>query len=194
MRRRRQAGFTLLEMMIALSIFGLAGVSVHQVVRAFARSHDSSMVRMDLDVEGARAMDRIVEALRAADAGDLASVPAAPLWASTVTFRRNLGFEGAESTWSPVERVELTGGEVTWVEAPGDPAERELYSCENVAALLEGELTNLADDNGNQLFDEAGFSMTYEDGLLWIGLTLTRQDGEGRQVERSWTTCVRARN
>ncbi len=195
-RTKHDGGFTLLEMTITLAIFALGGLSVHQVLRAMDRSRHASNVRMDLDIQGARTMDKLVESLRMADAGDLSSISSTPLWSSSVNFRRNLGFDGTSSTWSEVETVELdpAADSLTWTENQGLPEERTFWRCTDVAPLFAGEVSNLADDNGNGLFDEAGFALSADGDLIWIGLTLVRMDGERRRVERSWTSCIRARN
>lgn len=194
--RRRTAGFTLIEVMISLGILALVGLSIVQILRALDDSYGASLVRMDRDVEGARTMDTLVAALRSADAEDLATVAASPLSSTTATFRRRLGFDGQTSALGEVERVRLdaAAGVLRWVERPGLPDERRLWSCDGVADLLAGEQLNIADDNGNGLLDEAGFALSRVDGMLWIGLTLVTQDPNGRPVERTWTTFVSPRN
>lgn len=194
--RDSRSGLTLLEVMIASSIFALAGLSVYRVVEALGHTYESGMTRMDLDMEGARSLDRIVEALRAADRDDLTAIAVAPLFSTTVTFRRNLGFEGTEVAWSGIEalRLDPAAGEVRWLEDPDLPAERAVWRCRGVSALMDGEELDMADDNANGIADEPGFCMSSVDDLLFVGLTLEDTDADGRPVQRSWTTWIRARN
>jgi hypothetical protein len=85
-------------------------------------------------------------------------------------------------------------GQVVWIENPGIPGERRMVWARNVADLLEGELDNDADDNGNGLVDERGLSFEAVGDVLTIRLTCERLDEGRRPLRKTVTTAVRLRN
>jgi hypothetical protein len=62
-----------------------------------------------------------------------------------------------------------------------------------VAALLEGELANGLDDNGNGLIDEPGLAFTVDGNDVTVLLTLEREVRGGRSIARTFTSTVRCR-
>ena len=64
----------------------------------------------------------------------------------------------------------------------------------NVAALLEGELANGVDDNGNGLIDEAGFCVSREGENLTVRLSLLRLGPAEEVITRTQTTELALRN
>jgi hypothetical protein len=66
----------------------------------------------------------------------------------------------------------------------------------DVSDLLEGEIENDADDNGNGLVDERGLSFEIDDtgNVLTIRLTCERLDEGRRPLRKTVETAVRLRN
>jgi hypothetical protein len=63
-----------------------------------------------------------------------------------------------------------------------------------VRELLEGELPNGLDDNGNGLIDESGLSFEIDGDTITIRLTLERFDAEGTLITRTVETAVTLKN
>ena len=63
-----------------------------------------------------------------------------------------------------------------------------------MSELLEGELPNGIDDNGNGLIDEPGFSIDFEGRAVNVRLSLERRGATGRNILRTAETRVRLRN
>lgn len=208
------SGFTLVELLISAVIIGMmVGVlgltittSSGAYTQDFLNSHVDSIVR--------RTIDHATVELITADRSSVAIAPPAPFGATSIEYRRGMGFGGGLVT-SPTRRLELQlmPGElddgidndgnglvdecrVVFTPdldgAPGMTVTRANY----VRELLEGELPNGIDDNGNGVADEGGLFITFDPatGLATVELTLERISTEGRFVTRTARTSVRVRN
>jgi len=80
-----------------------------------------------------------------------------------------------------------------WFQDPGEADERSVVWCDAVRDLLEGELPNGIDDNGNGLIDESGLTFEIEGNTITIRLTLEKQMPNGRPVKSTVTTTVTCR-
>ena len=63
--RKRRSGFTMVEMMIALAILSIVGVTFALSMRSMASLSSTSATRADVQREGAEALERILADLRA---------------------------------------------------------------------------------------------------------------------------------
>jgi hypothetical protein len=149
-----------------------------------------------MESRGSRLMERLVDALRRSGSTTLTSVPTTPLWTTTVDFQRTQGFAGATEEWGEVEglRVDLATGSLSWLLEPSLPDAAVIDDVRSVRPLLEGELANGLDDNGNGLVDEPGFCVTREDDALVLHLTLEETAPDGSLLTRTWATRVFSRN
>ena len=95
--RARAAGFTLLEMSIATTIFGIAGYGLLQTVRVADQSHESVLESADGTRALREASATILDELRAARAADL-SVTTMPDGNSDVRFTTPIEAAGV-ATW-----------------------------------------------------------------------------------------------
>jgi len=189
-------GMTLIEVMISVSIMALVGVSLQTVVSVISNSYTSGIRRMALDTKGGRSMVELIETLRMAERSSLSALPAPPFSATVVTFRRTDRIQDGVTEWIDPERIlyDPVAGEVRWIEHPGLADELVTLRCRGVAPLLEGEIANGLDDNGNGLRDEPGFCLVLEGDVLTARLTLQGTDAKGRVTQRSWTRSIECRN
>lgn len=193
---RSRAGFTLLEILITITLAAILMASLSTAFRSTGGTFRTVTSAMNLQVQGNRAMRDIANGLRWADRDSLSVVPASPFFATEVEFVINNGFQDTATTWSdPLEiRFDPALGEVIWTENPNLAGERTIDRVRFVAPLQAGEIANGLDDNGNGLVDEPGFCMTLEGDVLTLNLTLQGEDGAGIMLTRSFTTRIYCRN
>lgn len=186
---RAAAGLTLVELavscLVLALVFGSLGLALSSSRTAFERGSRT----MSLEQDSGRALRRVTDALRGADAASLPLVPMSPLSSRWIDFQTQTGYDGKSWTWSSPRRIEfdVLDGTLGWNEDQGLPSQTRTVWARNVPALLEGETLNGADDNGNGLIDEAGFCVTREGDLLVLRLTVERDGpldgGQSRTTE-----------
>lgn len=208
--RSSVSGFTLLEVVISTS------VSVTIVGALFAFLHSSlgatqaTSTLARLDGDSSRAIQHIVQELWRASGNTLA--PTGVPHSSSLSYQSAVGWDGSSLIFGPPTIVE-------WQSSAGDPNdgvdndgnglvddgtvvlrinpnalnEQRQVLATGVPELLEGELANLQDDNGNGLIDECGLTFDFTRGLT-LRLTLQRRDSGGRMFTRTLETAVAPRN
>lgn len=193
---RSRAGFTLLEILITITLAAILMASLSTAFRSTGGTFRTVTSAMNLQVQGTRAMSDILDGLRWADTDSLSVIPAPPFFATEVEFVQNMGFQDTQSVWGPPLEIRFDPalGEVVWTRNPNLPQELQLDRIRFVAPLQEGEIANGLDDNGNGLVDEPGFCLTREGDVLTIALTLQGEDGAGLVHTRSFTTRLHCRN
>lgn len=188
--RRHQAGFTLLELMIALTIVSLLAVNVVMVMRTGSEAARSGVFFKTLNDEADQTLDRISLALMSSDAENLYPVAVAPLYTNEVTYSVSLGVVDGEVIESPPESIGWDAladrGRVLWAENPGLENERIVSWSNWVPTFHEGEDFNGDDDNGNEIVDESGLAFDMIGALVNIHLTVERQGPDGE-----WTPTTR---
>ena len=208
-----RAGFTLLEMLIAVIVLGTTLVSITMTLNSASGAYEEGQVERELDEQDYRALDAIARELLDAGISQIPVPPTAPLGSESVTYRRATGFDGVNVLWGSfiTVRLELDHGElddgadnngnglvdermVVWIENEGQPDERRRVLTRWVRERMEGELVNGADDNGNGLEDESGLSFELQGNVLILRLSLERIGTRGRVVTRTVQTSVRLRN
>lgn len=201
MRRsgRGAAGFTLVEVSIALLLFVLVIVKGVMIFNMAQRSQDDDSTEMLLDSQARAVLDRIAYALMGADRDSLTPDPSAPVYSPNLRYRVSLGVEEGEIVWGGFEAIQLgesseDGQSVLWLENPGSEAERRAVWCSAVRPFLEGEYPNGKDDNGNGLIDERGLSFTLEQGRVVIQLSIEKQKSDGSTFVQTVESAVRIRN
>jgi hypothetical protein len=182
---------TLVEVAMSSLVIALTFGSLATALSSSRALFESGSRAMSLEQDSGRALRKVVDALRGADAASLPLVPIAPLSASRIDFQTNEGYDGSGLAWSEPRRIELdvASGRLRWLQNPGEPSEQESGMAFGIPSLLEGETLNGLDDNGNGLIDEAGFCVTREGSLLVLRLTLQREPSGGQVEVR--TTAVR---
>jgi prepilin-type N-terminal cleavage/methylation domain-containing protein len=194
--KRSRAGFTLLEILITVTLTGLLMASLTSAFRSTGDTIRTVTSSMNLQVQGNRAIRQIRDGLRWADGTSLSVVPAPPFFATEVAFVKNQGFQDTSTTTSAPVRIRFDPdlGEVVWTENPDLALERQLDRIRFVAPLQAGETANGLDDNGNGLVDEPGFCVTQEGDVLTLNLTLQGTDESGAMHTRSFSTRIHCRN
>jgi hypothetical protein len=213
--RSRSGGMTLVEMVMAATLFVAFASSVFLAVDLSSASYRTETVSARLDSLARETMDELSERLRGSDFDSITPEPQpAPASASSIDFQRSRGFAGGGPTWGPTERVAfeyepadpddgvdndddglIDEGRLVWFENPELAGERRTVLCSHVSEALEGELPgNALDDNGNGLVDERGFCLEFVDDHLVARITLEDRDHEGRLILHSSARAVKPRN
>ena len=167
-----RAGMSLVEVIIASTIFLLLLTNVYMVTRAGTSASQSGVFKMSLDDELSLTYDRISFAIMAADSDDVdgAGVGAVP----------------------PTNQED---GRVVWREEPDTPEEREVNWSNSVPHVFKGEIDgNLEDDNDNGVKDEKGLGFTKFSHRVDIYVTVERVNGEGKRVSSQQVNSVTCRN
>ena len=194
----RQSGFTVLELMIALTILTLIAVNVSTVTRTGAQAARSGAFREQLDDEADQTLDRISLALMSSGAANLYPVVSAPLYTNEVTYSISLGVENGRKIESLPESISWQQledrGRIQWRENPGLVDERVVTWSNWVPALFEGESFNGTDDNGNAIVDESGLAFDMRGELVNIHLTIERMGPDGDMTPTTRRIQVACRN
>ena len=194
----RQSGFTLLELMIALTILVLVAMNVSMATRTGSQAARSGAFYQTLNDEADQTLDRISLALMSSDADNVYPVAVAPLYTSEVTYSVSLGVANGELIQSPPESITWEQvedrGRVRWCESPGLPEERSVTWSNWVPMLSDGEDFNGADDNGNVIVDESGLAFDMQGELVNIHLTIERQGPEGKWLPTTRRLQIACRN
>ena len=196
--RNRRSGFTVLELMIALTILALVAVNVSTVTRTGAQAARSGAFREQLNDEADQTLDRISLALMSSGAANLYPVVSAPLYTNEVTYSISLGVEGGRQIESLPESISWQQledrGRVQWRENPGLADERVVTWSNWVPTLFEGESFNGTDDNGNAIVDESGLAFDMRGELVNIHLTIERKGPDGNMTPTTRRIQVACRN
>lgn len=194
--KRSRAGFTLVEVLIALTLVGLLIANVSMVMQSGSRSFQLQSSLAELETQADRTLDRIALALMASSRESIDPSQQSPFHTSVLSYEQSLGVQNGNVVTGPVERIEMIvqNGQVMWRERPDDPSERSVVWSNWVSSFLQGEEPNGVDDNGNGLIDETGLSFEVVGERVSIRLTLERllPDKSLRQVSRE--TVVTCRN
>lgn len=191
----RRAGWTLIELSLAsllvVAVMTKAAFVMHTAL-GLAGDETASMAQEDL---ARSVIDRIALAVMGSDRGTL--IPQIEeVHSNSIKYTFSLGVENGAVVWSEPEQIRLggTGQSVEWLENPGAAEERKAVWTNLVSPLLQGEVVNGVDDNGNGLVDEDGLSFVLEGERVVIRLTLRRAEVDGRSVEQTVEAVVTCRN
>ena len=127
-------------------------------------------------------------ALHAADAAEIATAARVAGLTTMVPFTYR---------WMPANRFVkrlIDEGVVVWTENEGVPGERRVIVCRGVRELLEGEIANGLDDNGNGLIDEPGFCVQVTGEVVTLRLTLDALDSDNRVLTKTVESSIWIRN
>ena len=203
MKVGRKAGFTLVELMIAITIFGLISVNIAMVSRTSSKATESDMFRQLLDSELDQTLERIRLALMAAAADNVYPQIPAPLSESHIDYSTSVGVNNGKLVLGSPERIRWIAsqdkGRVTWTHAVGQPEENEIQWSGNVPILQDKEVVNERDDNFNDLVDEPGLSFHVEHAddkelQIYVTLTVSKEDSSGSTIPVHRRVNVTCRN
>jgi hypothetical protein len=185
----------MVETMIALVLVGLVITKLTLVMDEARRAHQEESTSMQLEDQAMLLLDKIAFAIVGASARRLDPMLAAPLCSPNIQYQISLGVEDGVAVWSDPEVIGLAeeNGQVYWGQNVGTEQERIVVWANTVSEMLEDELLNGIDDNGNGLLDELGLAFVVNDKGVTIRLTLERSqdDGKKRQVTRETTVTCR---
>jgi len=188
-----RAGWTLIELVLAgLLVTGVMTKAAFVVNAALGLASEES-ASMHYEDQARAVIERIALAVMGSDRESLLP-QIEELHSSSIRYSFSLGLEDGEVVWSDPEEIGLGDGAVEWRENPGAAEERKAVWTTLVSPLLEGELVNGVDDNGNGLIDEDGLSFVLEGQRIVIRLTLRRPEVGGRTVQQSVESIVFCRN
>lgn len=188
-----RAGFTLVETLVALTIFALVAVNIAVVLRAGRAAAATGTFMATLSDELNQTVDRIALALMGADAAALDGPQLKPLSSEYVRFQACLGVEEGSVVHGPIEEIEWAAstdesGRILWRENPESAEERRVVWSSAVPHTYMHEVAgNGVDDNGNAIEDEGGLAFTMDGARVDIHVTVERvgQDGERRPMQRT---------
>lgn len=213
MRRRPEQGISLIELLVAFTVFFTVAVTISDLLVSTVDAYGHGVRVAALDGDARRALDRMAEELMAARPGTFTPLPLAPYGASSITFQKAIGSGSGGAVFGPPMRFELAESPTdVWdgVDNDGDGwiDEADLIQVRNIGtsteslevlahgitSLFHGEELNAVDDNGNGLIDEEGLSITLEGRVLTLRLSLGGRDPKGRSLVRTVETSVVLRN
>ena len=212
-RSRARRGFTLIEMVFALSIAALVMASAMAVANSSMGAFGTASSRAEMQEAARAALDRVAAELRLTNPNGLFPT-LTPLGSRTVQFPTQIdpltgnftgpvvqiGFE-----YDPGEADDgldndgdglVDEGRLVLTRNPGAAGQRRVTLCGDVAEWLEGEVTavNNLDDNGNGIEDERGFWMVRAGDLVTVMLTVETVGAQGRRMRTTLDTAVLMKN
>lgn len=209
---KRQAGFSLVEVLISMAMLGGLLGTMLMVVLSGSATARVGMARQSIEGAARRSLDRIATELVSAGVETLDPEPSAPWGSEQLTFQPIEGFDGDVVWGAPrsfslaLEEGELDDGldnndngladerVLVFTRDPGGAEELATIWAHGIRELAEGELDNGEDDNGNGLADEAGLSFVQVQNRLVVRLSLEELDADGNRLVRTVETSVRLRN
>jgi prepilin-type N-terminal cleavage/methylation domain-containing protein len=196
MKKRAQAGFTIVELVFAAAILGLLSLNLAMVLRTSSSAFETGVFRKVIDDQAELTMDRISLAVMASAEKDLYPISVAPMNTPRLDYQICLGFQDGQLVMGDTERIEYVplNGLVVWSQNPNSTDTRSVVWSSWVPNNLDGELVNGLDDNGNGLIDEQGLSFDSSGGKVNIHLTLERKDSKGVIFKRTLVNTVTCRN
>ncbi len=210
-RAGTQAGFTLVEAAVAgaltILLLSSAVLAARGGMGAFRATQDTS----GAETRVRRALARIVFELLSAGGSELLPNPSGDFGTSDLQFRKPIGLTGTTPDWGPTMRLAferapgeldddldndgnglIDDGLLVFTRDVGGNEFRVIL-CRNVAEMLEGEIPNGADDNANDVRDEAGFNVHRVGDVLFVRLSV-QEPMETGTIVRTLETSVRLRN
>jgi len=206
---RRRAGFSLLELSMAVSLFALVMGSALTLVldgRDLARA---SQQRAGVSRKAQAALDRALVELR--EASDTVNPdPSGATGADNLQFQVPQSVNGSVVTWSGARQLRFENdpadpfgggdedsdglvdeGRLVFVRDVGALNERRVVLATNVPRRDPDELVNNADDDGDGVSDEGGFNVQRVGGVFTLRLVVSEPGAGGnRQIGRAEASLV----
>lgn len=193
-RSSSRTGLSLIELLIGSVLSVAIVVKAAFVVDAALGVANGETASMHTEDQARIVIERIALAVMGSDRGTL--IPQIEeIHSQSIRYSFFMGLEDGEVVWSEPEQIRLDDGTaLAWCDRPGEADERKVIWSKLVSPLLEGELINGVDDNGNGLIDEDGLSFVLEGNRVVIRLTLRRPEVDGRLVQQTVESVVCCRN
>ena len=190
-----RSGWTLIELSLAVILVTVVMGKAALVMKAALGLASEETASMHYEDQARRVMDRIALAIMGSNR-DTLDPQLEEVHSDRIHYNSSLGLDNGVVVWSdPLEiRLGDSGTDVEWYENPAAAAEKKVVWTSLVSPLLEGELPNGIDDNGNGLIDEDGLSFVIEGDSVRIRLTLRRPEVGGRTVQQTVESIVTCRN
>ncbi len=204
LRSAKKAGFSLVELLIALTIFALLTVNIAMVSKSGTAAAEGDLFRQLLDGELDMTLDRVKLAIMSATADNVYPQISGPASASHIDFSTSMGVQAGVHVMGDPERIRWTPsgaekGRVIWTQALGLAAERDIQWSSNVPTLQKKETINELDDNANGLVDEPGlaFHVQHADDQelqVFVTLTVAKENTNGNIIPINRQVNVTCRN
>ncbi len=194
-RARRRSGFTILEILLALSLFALLVFRGAMVMSAAMKTTNEETSETVVEEHARKVLHQIARAVMSSDRESINPNSAAPLASDDIRYSVMLGIEDGEVVWSDPELIALEEDRehIYWSRNPDTDTETRVVWTNLVSPYLEGEIPNGMDDNGNGLIDEKGLSFVVDRNAVTIRITLDRTVN-GRVITKTVETTVTCRN
>jgi prepilin-type N-terminal cleavage/methylation domain-containing protein len=198
-RARRQAGFTLVELMLVMGVLGLVFGAMGTFQARSQQAADAGIARAETEARARRVLARVVDELSGVAQSRLVPDPTGLFGCSDVRFQRPTGVADGSVTWSVQARLQLVPDPErpdvrTLVYVPNTSGSKVIVLCKGVTPFGLGEQSNGVDDDGDGQVDEAGFSIQRVGDLLTIQLTLDLPDKALGAVAIEQTTATVLKN
>lgn len=195
-RSKAAAGFTLLEVLLAISLFGLVGFKVYGAMTAMNQSVDEQSLDAQVEDQARRVLRQIAYEVMGSNRETLAPDAPAHLGSDSLRYQVSLGVQDGEVVWADPEQLSLEERmkQVVWSENPETEIERRVVWSNMVAPYLEGELPDGMDNNGNGLIDEKGLSFELDGNSVTVRVTLESVKKDGSSAAKTVQTTVTCRN
>jgi prepilin-type N-terminal cleavage/methylation domain-containing protein len=209
----QRAGFSLIELMIVITLLGAVVGSVLAVLRSSTRAIAVGTTDARLESLASQTLDQIASRLRSSQLATMTPTLAAPFSSSQITFQSSVGTAAGATVWGPVERIRfeydaseandgvdndgnglVDEGRVVWVQDVGGPDERSSVWASGVSEFLRGETLDITDENRNGLVDEQGLCFDFDGTSVIVRLTLEARDASGMTLTRTVQERVFFRN
>lgn len=194
-RRAPRSGFTIVEVLLTAVILVLVVRQASDLLGTASEAVGTASAQMQLEDQAQQTLDRIAIAIMGSDRESL-SPAGEGIHLDRLGYRISLGLVDGAVVWADPEEVGVgeQPNQVLWRENPGEAEERRVVWSNRVAAMLEGEVPNGIDDNGNGLIDETGLSLVVNGRTVQVRLTLQRVGDDGEVLTDTKQTVLNVRN
>jgi type II secretory pathway pseudopilin PulG len=192
--RTRRAGFTLVEMTVAVGVLASVVGGIFAMLQTSSRAFQVASSGRKIEDMVMETLDEIADKLRSSKLSTITPQQAPPFSSTSVDFQRTIGFAGGAPVWSTTERIRLQNGQVQWIQNLGLPNETTTVWTESVPAYLQGETANGADDNGNGLIDEGGLCFSFTGPSVVVRLSMRTKTSSGTTLAHTGQERIFFRN
>jgi hypothetical protein len=184
-----------LEIVVGVALLAVVTAKVVLVSSSASTATNEDIANIVAEDQARQTLDRIAYSVMGSERGSIDPDAQTPAFSSLINYRVSLGVEDGRVVWDDPEQIALDDedGKLRWIENPGSAGARSVVWCDAVRELLEGELQNGVDDNGNGLIDESGLVFELDGNAITITLTLERPGRGGETVASTVSTTVTCR-
>jgi type II secretory pathway pseudopilin PulG len=202
----------LVEVLVSSAIFSMVLAGTTLVVMTSSDTATDSSARNRVNDLARRAADRVADELVNAGAATLFPDPE-PDGTDDLVFAAVIGITAGAPNWGTPTRIAfeydpgevddgldndgdglVDEGRIVMTRNDGMAGAQRVVLCRDVRELLEGELPNLADDNGNGLADESGFWVQRAGELVIVRVTVEKTGPEGVRIIGTSESSIRVLN